>query len=160
MGRWFPLLPSSSTRWGGCLGVALSHGSYPKGRIVVAPKDEVKHPTEVASNAMPLGGCQSQCSDGEVVPIMWSLARPIDRVTTVALTPYDPQIIMGRPIRAARPSGNRQREHHRVWPRVFVKRDLVSLPKIRRCSCGTRHQKLPERVSTVWGGSKADLTAG
>ena len=67
----------------------------------MAPRGEVKHPNEVACDSMRLGGRQSQRSDGEVVPIIWSLAGPIDRVTTVALTPYDPQTIMGRATRAA-----------------------------------------------------------
>jgi hypothetical protein len=80
----------------------------------VAPRDEVKHPTEVTCEAMRLGGHQSQSSDAEVVPSMWSSVGPIDRVTTVALTRRDPQTIMGRATRAARPSGKGHREHHHM----------------------------------------------
>ena len=61
--------------------MALRHGPYPTRRIVVVPRDEVKHPNEVACDSRRLGGRQSQSSDAEVIPIMWSSAGPIDRVT-------------------------------------------------------------------------------
>ena len=64
MGRWFLLLQSSPALCGGCHGVALSRGLYPTRRIVVAPRVEVKHPHEVACDAMRLGGPQSQKSGG------------------------------------------------------------------------------------------------
>ena len=40
------------------------HGPYPTRRIVVALRDEVKHPNEVACDSMRLGGSQSQSSEG------------------------------------------------------------------------------------------------
>jgi hypothetical protein len=49
--------------------------------------------------------------------------------SAAALTLYDPQTIMGRTTRAARQSGKGHREHHRVWPSVFGKKDPVSPAK-------------------------------